>query len=99
MLGDDMRNQFNATAFSDIEAFDQGESNSCWLNLSNHLSSQAFDELMWNNKDEDVSILGCLHDIRNCNLKESAIDKVSAKYQRSFTCADRLKDLAKCQRR
>lgn len=82
MLSDDVWNQFNATTFSDIKALNQGESNSCWLYLSNHLGAQAFDELMWNNKDENVSILGSLDDIRNGNLQASALDKVSAKFKK-----------------
>lgn len=78
MFGDDMWNKFNASAFSDVEAFDQWESNSWWLYLSNHLSTQAFYELMRNNEDEDISIFGCFDNIRNGNLQALVIDKVSA---------------------
>lgn len=76
MLSNKMRNQLDATAFGDVKALDQGESNGRRLNLARHLGAQALDELMWNHENEDISILGGFDDIGNGNLSVIVCIKV-----------------------
>lgn len=69
MLGDDARDKLNTATFGCVKALDQGESHSSWLYLSNHGSAQSFNELMWNDEDQDISIFGGFNNIWNSNLK------------------------------
>ena len=68
MLGDDARDELNTATFGCVEALDQGESHGSWLYLADHGSAQSLNELMWNDEDQDVSILGSLNDVWNGNL-------------------------------
>lgn len=68
MLRDDMWNQFNTATFSNIKAFDQRQSNCAGLNFADHLSSQTLDKLMWDYKNQNISIFGSFDNIGNGNL-------------------------------
>lgn len=64
----------NLKAFSEIRKsyFDQGNANSGWLDFAFHLLTDTVDELIWNDKDENIC-LSCRHlKISNCNLNGKA---------------------------
>lgn len=51
MFGDNVRDQFNATAFSDIETLDQRQGGRRWLNLAQQCFALGRNKLMWHNEN------------------------------------------------
>lgn len=95
MLRDDVGNQLDAATFGNVEALDQGQTDGARLDLSNHLSPEALDELMRDHEDEDVGVLSRFDDIGNGNLCAVNMKQVldcQQKYRKRFSrCWQRVK--------
>lgn len=58
VFGDDVRDQFDAAALSNIESFDQWQRLCGWLNLAQQSFALGWNKLMWHNEDQYISIFG-----------------------------------------